>query len=105
MERFDRLVRRSVQKDFDGANFKRMGYAIKKPHPKDTRRVLAIHQGCEYYQFRKFFVGKLVRVLEDVKTQVWVEFVNEKDRTNLNNAAGWSNGKRKYLLKLPKFDD
>ena len=106
MKDYNDLVRRSIRKDFAKANFKRNGRAPKIPHPKNTKRVLGINEQSEYFKYRKFFVGKLIRVLEDANAGgVWVEFVREADREALNNAAGWSSNKRKYLLYGAKFDD
>ena len=104
-EDYNELVRRSIRKDFAKANFKRNGRAPRIPHPKNTKRVLAINAQCEYYRFRKYFVGRLVRIIDNAVSGVWVEFVRENDRQNLNNVAGWTNGKRRYLLQGAKFDD
>lgn len=106
MKDYNELVRRSIRKDFAKANFKRNGRAPKTPHPKNTKRVLAINEQCEYYRFRKYFVGRLVRIVEPGGyCGVWVEFVIESDREKLNNAAGWSRYKRRYLLHRAKFDE
>lgn len=102
---WNELVRRSIRKDFAKANYKRNTRAPKTPHPKNTKRVLAINEQCEYYRFRKYFVGRLVRIVEQAISGVWVEFVREGDRENLNNAAGWTDYKRRYLLQGAKFDD
>lgn len=102
---YNELVRRSIRKDFAKANFKRNSRVPKPPHPKNTKRVLSIWEQCEYYKLRRFFIGRLVRIVEQASGGVWVEFVHEGDRENLNNAAGWSEWKRKYLLHGAKFDD
>ena len=102
---YNELVRRSIRKDFAKANFKRNARVPKPPHPKNTKRVLSIGEQCEYYKLRRFLIGRLVRIVEQSGTGVWVEFVHEGDRENLNNAAGWSEWKRKYLLHGAKFDD
>lgn len=100
------ISRRSIRKDFAKANFKRNGRAPKTPHPKNTKRIVALNESCEYYKFRKFFVGKLIRIVDDASVGgIWVEFVRDADRVNLNNAAEWSNNKCKYLLYGAKFDD
>lgn len=99
------LVRRSIRKDFAGSHMRRKGNAPKPPHPKNTKRIMALDERCEYYRFRRFFIGRLVRIVEQAGTGLWVEFVHEGDRENLNNAAGWTNYKRKYLLQGAKFDD
>lgn len=101
---WNELVRRSIRKDFAKANFKRNGRAPKTPHPKNTKRVLSVNEQCEYYRFRKYFVGRLVRIVDDAISGVWVEFVRDADRESLNAAAGWSGNKRKYLLQGAKFD-
>ena len=105
MKDFGELVRRSIRKDFTKANFKRNGHVPKIPHPLNTKRVLAINEQCGYYKYRRFFVGRLVRVVAPAISGVWVEFVRDADRQKLNKAAGWGDMKQKYLLVGPKFDD
>lgn len=106
MKDYAELVRRSIRKDFARANFKRNGRAPKTPHPKNTKRVVALNEQSDYFKYRKFFVGKLIRILEGASAGgVWVEFVRDADRESLNAAAGWSSNKRKYLLYGVKFDD
>ena len=102
---WNELVRRSIRKDFANANFKRNGRAPRTPHPKNTKRVLSLNEKCQYYAYRKYFVGKLVRIVEQAIAGVWVEFVSATDRDKLNKAAGWSENKTKYLLQWAKFDD
>ena len=102
---WNELVRRSIRKDFATANFKRNGRVPRTPHPKNTKRILALNEQCEYYKFRKYFVGRLVRIIDQAFSGVWVEFVKEGDREHLNNVAGWTNNKRRYLLQGAKFDD
>lgn len=105
MKDYNELVRRSIRKDFAKANFKRNARVPKTPHPKNTKRVLSVNEQCEYYRFRKYFVGRLVRIVDGAISGVWVEFVRDADRESLNAAAGWSDNKRKYLLQGAKFDD
>ena len=105
MKDFNELVRRSIRKDFAKANFKRNARVPKTPHPKNTKRVLSVNEQCEYYRFRKYFVGHLVRIVDNAISGVWVEFVRDADRDALNAAAEWSDNKRKYLLQGAKFDD
>ena len=108
MKNYEDLIRKSVRKDFNKANFKRNGRAPKPPHPVNTKRVISIHPGCDYYRYRKYFIGKLVRV-EPVTFgligSAWCEFVNESDRAALVSAGGWSQDKRRFLLNGAKFDD
>ena len=105
MKDYNELVRRSIRKDFAKANFKRNARVPKTPHPKNTKRVLSVNVQCEYYRFRKYFVGRLIRIVDNAISGVWVEFVRDADRKSLNTAAGWSDNKRKYLLSGAKFDD
>lgn len=105
MKDYNELVRRSIRQDFAKANYKRNARAPKTPHPKNTKRVLSVNEQCEYYRFRKYFVGRLVRIVDNAISGVWVEFVRDADRECLNAAAGWSGNKRKYLLQGAKFDD
>lgn len=106
MKDYNELIRKSIRKDFNKANFRRNGHAPKPPHPVNTKRVVSINENCEYYKFRKFFIGKLVRFVSfGFGNGAWYEFVNENDRNALNAAAGWSQDKRRYLLHGAKFDD
>ena len=106
MKDYEELARKSIRKDFNKANFKRNGRAPKPPHPVNTKRIVSINENCEYYKFRKFFIGKLVRFIAfGFGNGAWYEFVNESDRNALNAAAGWSQDKRRFLLIGAKFDD
>lgn len=99
------LVRRSIRKDFEHANFKKNAPAPIKPHPKNTKRVLALNEKCMYFKYKKYFIGHLVRIVANAYSGVFVEFVQKKDSESLNRAAGWSQYKRSYLLEGAKFDD
>lgn len=100
------LSRRSMRKDFARANFKRNGRVPRVPHPKNTKRVLELNETCQYWKYRRFFIGRLVRIIEPgLLGGVWVEFVRDGDRENLNNMAGWNGDKKRYLLQGAKFDD
>ena len=104
MKDYEELVRRSIRKDFARANFKRNGRAPKVPHPKDVKRIMALNVNCEYYRFRRFFVGHLVRLVGNAPCGTWVEFVRDADRERFNAAAGYGM-KAKYLLYHAIFDD
>ena len=106
MKDYNELVRRSIRKDFDKANFVRNGRAPKTPHPKRTKRVVDLNDASAYKQFRRLIVGRLVRIIEPgYNGGFWVELVRDADRDALNAAAGWTNDKRRYLLDGVKFDD
>ena len=70
-------------------------------------RVATISPICEYARFARYFVGKLVRLINKKgtgdSTTGWYEFVHDEDRIALNQAAGWSDNKKMYLLERPKF--
>ena len=107
MKDYNDLVRRSIRKDFAKANFKRNGRVPKTPHPKNIRRVVDLNETSVYAKYRRYVVGRLVRICSNYifGYGYWVEFVHDSDRQALNNAAGWSNNKREYLLDGAKFDD
>lgn len=105
MKDYNEIVRRSIRKDFAKANYKRNVRAPKTPHPKNTKRVLDLNEFSAYAGFRRFIVGKLVRIVDRALNGCWVEFVRDADRDALNRAAGWSTEKRQYLLDGAKFDD
>lgn len=106
MKDYNELVRRSIRKDFAKANFKRNGRAPKTPNPKHTRRVVELNETSGYARFRRYIVGRLVRIIESgYNGGYWVEFVRDADRVSLNAAAGWSKDKRRFLLDGVKFDD
>lgn len=101
---YSELVRRSIRKDFANANFKKLGQQV-NPHPLNTKRITGVREQCDYFKYSRFLLGKLVRILEETNTGgKWVEFVNDNDRKALNNAAGWSDGKNRYLLYAVTFD-
>lgn len=105
MKDYNELVRKSIRKDFAKANFKRNGRAPRVPHPKNTKRVVEITKASSYYEYRKFILGKIVRILRPtVVGGVWIEFVRDADRDALNKAAGWKD-KREFLLNGVKFED
>lgn len=70
-------------------------------------RISSINPGCQYAKFAKFFVGKLVKLANKTgigeSTTGWYEFVFDEDRKALNEAAGWSDRKNRYLLERPKL--
>ena len=70
-------------------------------------RIQSINPACQYAKFSRFFVGKLVQLVEKTgvgdSTTGWYEFVFDDDRQALNEAAGWSDAKTRYLLERPKL--
>ena len=104
MKDYHELVRRSIRKDFAKANFARNGRAPKVPHPLNTKRIVSIGEKSTYFEFRRYIVGRLVRLVNNTGGGGWYEFVNDADRVALNAAAGWSNNKRQYFFDAVKFD-
>ena len=70
-------------------------------------RISSINPGCQYAKFAKYFIGKLVKLVNKTgigdSTTGWYEFVFDEDRKALNEAAGWSDRKNRYLLERPKL--
>lgn len=100
------VSRLSIQRDFRNANFRRITAPAKvQPQQQQVKRVLALSDASNYGQYKKYIVGKLVRIVEKSATGngYIVEFVNDNDRQILNGLAGWNN-KRQYLLDGVKFD-
>lgn len=108
---FAEVSRRSIRKDFQNASFRTQG---RQPRPRpqapsaeqetNVKRVLALSETSTYAKYKRFFVGKLVRILRPAFSGgYYVEFVRDDDRKYLNANAGW-NDKREYLLDGAKFD-
>ena len=70
-------------------------------------RISNINPNCQYAKYAKFFVGKLVKLVNKTgvgdSTTGWYEFLFDEDRKALNEAAGWSDRKNRYLLERPKL--
>ena len=108
---FAEVSRRSIRKDFQNASFRTQGRQP-RPRPQEQRpesesnvkRVLALSDTSGYAKYKRFFVGKLVRILRPAFSGgYYVEFVRDDDRKYLNANAGWDD-KRVYLLDGAKFD-
>lgn len=119
---FEAISRRSVAKDFyperihiihkkmpEKRNSREINIPNQQEQPEEgqTKRVSTINPACMYAKYARFFVGKLVRLVERKgildSTTGWYEFVHDEDRKALNEAAGWSENKKMYLLERPKF--
>lgn len=119
---YEAISRRSVAKDFNPERIhiihnkvpeKRNSREInipkqqEKPEEGQSKRISTINQVCMYAKYARFFVGKLVRLVSKKgvgdSTTGWYEFVHDEDRKALNEAAGWSDNKKMYLLERPKF--
>lgn len=104
------ISRRSVRQDFYSEEIH-----VPKEKAPETRnlpkitgqRIQSINPACQYAKYSRFFVGKLVQLAEKTgvgdSTTGWYEFVFDEDRKALNEAAGWSDAKTRYLLERPKL--
>lgn len=93
MKNYEEQIRRSVKKDFENAFFKKR----RANNPSGTKRIEYICNNSYYYQYRKFLIGKIVKIIRNKESGQWIEFVNESDRLALNKYAGWSE-KKTYLI-------
>lgn len=98
--------RLSIQRDFLNASFNRATPREQRPkRENNVKRIISMDDHCDYKQYRRFFVGKLVRIVATAQSGgKWVSFVHEEDKKALNSAAGWSENKCQYLLYGVKYD-
>lgn len=92
MKHYEEQIRQSIRKDFDNAFYKRR---TRKENP--YKIIKYIFSQSEYFKFKKFLLGKKVKIIAQAQTGQWIEFINESDRITLNKIAGWSE-KRQYLI-------
>lgn len=79
--------------------------AASTPTPYEVKRVTRINETSYYYKFRRFIVNKLVRILRQSDVGGYeIKFVNDDDRKALNDAAGWSDRKREYIIDGARYD-
>lgn len=107
---FAEVSRRSIQKDFQNASIRKKKrepnpwQQVPNEPPNNIKRVLALSDTSGYAKYKRFFVGKLVRILRPaISGGYYVEFVRDDDRKFLNANANWHD-KREYLLDGAKFD-
>ena len=123
---YEAISKRSIEKDFFSEKiYIRKGKTPEKrnlPQITETKkvkqleqyeaadtpcRISSINPGCQYAKFAKYFIGKLVKLVNKTgigdSTTGWYEFVFDEDRKALNEAAGWSDRKNRYLLERPKL--
>lgn len=108
---FAEVSRRSIRKDFKNASFYKQGrqprvrtQASSEQPESNVKRVLALSDTSGYARYKRFFIGKLVRILRPaISGGYYVEFVRDDDRKYLNANAGWDD-KREYLLDGARYD-
>lgn len=120
------ISKRSIKKDFfpeqihvhkektpEKRNFEKITETKKVKHLERYEssdapcRISSINPNCQYAKYARFFLGKLVKLVNKTgigdSTTGWYEFVFDEDRKALNEAAGWSDRKNRYLLERPKL--
>lgn len=117
---YEAISRRSIKRDFyperiyltqrkmpENGNPKEIIAQLDNGHEGKVYRIASINMICEYARYSKYFIGKLVRLIRSKgigdSTTGWYEFLHDEDRIALNQAAGWSDNKREYLLERPKL--
>ena len=106
MKNYEELIRKSIRKDFKRANFRRNERTPRSAKQESVRRVSGLSDDSGYARFRRFIVGKLVRIVRPGWSpgENWVSFIHEEDRKNLNRAAGYSDAKYEFLIDGIKLD-
>lgn len=102
---YGEISRRSIAEDFYSEGM----YGKRKITPEkrnsDEIRIIKINPICQYAQYSRYLVGKLMRLVKKDgiwdSTTGWYEFIRDEDRRALNDAAGWSDNKREYYLENP----
>lgn len=102
------VSRKSIKRDFKNASFQRQGHQPKPSQDRrpesNVKRVLSINDTSGYAKYKRFFIGKLVRIIRPAQCGGnYVEFVRDADARILNENAGWAN-KREYLLDGALYD-
>ena len=120
------ISKRSIKKDFfpeqihvhkektpEKRNFEKITETKKVKHLERYEssdapwRISSINPNCQYAKYAKFFLGKLVKLVNKTgigdSTTGCYEFVFDEDRKALNEAAGWRDRKNRYLLERPKL--
>lgn len=98
------IIDRSIKRDFKSDE---MYNGIKKVPEienidKLTGRIQRINPSCCYSLYARYFVGKIVKCVKRISGETgYYEFIHDEDRKALNNAAGWSDLKTRYLLEKP----
>lgn len=95
------VSRQSIKRDFRQTTTRA---AAVQHQDNDVKRVISLSDNSAYAQYKRFIVGKLVRIVSKGENGCWVRFVNDSDAQVLNGIAGWSDAKRDYLLDGAKFD-
>lgn len=117
---YEAISRRSVKRDFyperlyfdqrktqQNVNSQEIRAKQDNGHVGKVYRIANINVICEYAKYSRYFIGKLVRLIRNKgigdSTTGWYEFLHDEDRVAINQAAGWSDNKREYLLERPKL--
>lgn len=118
---YDAIIKRSMKRDFypepivfrgnkAPGNEKRPKIIKKSENKSDELvdknvRIISLPQTSSYKHLSIYIENKLMRLQErtGIGTTGWYCFVYDDDRIRLNDAAGWSDNKNRYLLENPKI--
>ena len=118
---YDAIIKRSMARDFypEPIIFKtnkvdemqKQPKIIKRPEKSGdvligkNVRIISLPITSSYKGMSRYIENKLMRLKErtGLGTTGWYEFVYDDDRIRLNEAAGWSDNKKRYLLENPKL--
>lgn len=117
---YEAISRRSIKRDFyperiylnqrktpENGNSRGIRAQPDNGNEGNVYRIASVNMICEYAKYSRFFTGKLVRLIRSKgigdSTTGWYEFIHDEDRVAINQAAGWSDNKREYLLERPKL--
>lgn len=118
---YDGIIKRSLKRDYypepiiirdnKTQETQKKAKIINKPDKRvddlanKNFRIISLPQSSSYKYLSRYIENRLMRLSErtGIGTTGWYEFVYEDDRIRLNDAAGWSDAKRRYLLENPKL--
>lgn len=83
---------------------KRNGIGCIRQPPDDAKRVKDISSNSQYYKYRRYIVGKLVKKVGEGISGDWYAFIHDSDRQALNKVAELSNDREKYMFDGIKFE-
>lgn len=77
--------------------------SVRRDFKKKQIVIYYIDKESSYFEFRAKIIGRPIEIVRSIGEMKVVRFVNEEDRKNLNQFAGWSDNKREYLIDKMKF--
>lgn len=102
---YGEISRQSIKREMRAETEKYRRTETRQTQANEVRRIVSLTDTSYYAKYRRYIVNKLVRILRLTEFGSWeVEFVNDKDRIALNNAAGWSDRKCEYIFDGAKYE-